>query len=128
LKKNGRLVCINDTDVTITNMDYDHPNDKDNAAQSKFNIAFNVTINNQLFVINFSNERVSDQNQYIADTFLGTRDSFSSFLRKVESNTQLQEKTQFSDDTKNAVNEVIGAIAQSVYIHVQSHSPDQDEE
>lgn len=128
LKKNGRLVCINGTNVTITGMDYDYPNDKDNNALNKFNITFNVTVNNQFFVIDFSNERISDQNQYIADTFIGTSDSYSQFLREVESNTQLQVKNQFSDDTQNAANEVIGAIAQSVYTHVQSHSPDQDEE
>jgi hypothetical protein len=49
-------------------------------------------------------------------------------LKAAENNDQLRDKKQFSDDTKNAADEVIGAIAQSVYIHVQSHSPDQDEE
>ncbi len=128
LKKNGRLVSINGTDVTITGMDYDYPNAKGNVAQSRFDITFNATVNSLVFVINFSNERLSNQNQYIADTFIGTGDAYSQFLREVESDTQLQEKKEYSDVTKNAANEVIGAIAQSVYIHVQSHSPDQDEE
>lgn len=132
LKKNGRLVCINGTDVIITGMDYDYPIDNNNVTQSKFNISFNVTVNNQFFVINFTNERLSSQNQYLADSFIGVGDSYSAFLREVESNTELRDinrdKKQFSDETEYAANEVIGAIAQSVYMHVQSHSPDQDEE
>lgn len=128
LKKNGRLVSINGTDVTITGMDYDYPNDENNIVQSKFNITFDATVNNQFFVIHFSNERISSQHQYLADTFIGTGDAFSAFLREVESNAELRDKKQYSDETKHTANEVIGAIAQSVYMHVQSHSPDQDEE
>ncbi len=109
-------------------MDYDYPNDKESLAQSKFNITFDVTVNSQLFVVNFSNQRLSNQNQYIADTFIGSGESYTRFLLEVESNAELQNKKQYSDQTKNAANEVIGAIAESVYIHVQSHSPDQDEE
>jgi hypothetical protein len=128
LKKRGRLVSINGTDVTITDMDYNYPNDTDNVKQKKFNITFTVNVNNQVFVINFSNERLSEQTQYISDTFIGTGDTYHDFLKAAENNDQLRDKKQFSDDTKNAADEVIGAIAQSVYIHVQSHSPDQDEE
>lgn len=128
LKKNGRLVCINGTDVTISGMDYDYPNNKNDIGQSKFNITFDVTVNNQFFVIYFSNERLSSQHQYLADTFIGSGDAFSAFLREVESNAKLRDKKQYSDKTEQSANEVIGAIAQSVYMHVQSHSPDQDEE
>jgi hypothetical protein len=128
LKKKGRLVCINGTDVTITGMDYDYAGNNENIVPSKFNISFDVTVNSKLFVINFSNERLSDQNEYLADTFIGTGDSYNAFLRAVESDSQLHDKNQYSDDTEKAANEMIGAIAQSVYLHVQSHSPDQDEE
>jgi hypothetical protein len=128
LKKNGRLVSINGTDVTVTGMDYDYPNGNNHIARSKFDITFDVTVNNQFFVIPFSNERFSNQNQYLADAFVGTGETFSAFLKEVESNAELKDKMQYSDATENAANEVIGAIAQSVYMHVQSHSPDQDEE
>jgi hypothetical protein len=128
LKKNGRLVSINGTDVTVTGMDYDYPNGNHHIARSKFDITFDVTVNNQFFVIPFSNERFSYQNQYLADAFVGTGETFNAFLIEVESNAELRNKKQYSDATENAANEVIGAIAQSVYMHVQSHSPDQDEE
>jgi len=128
LKKNGRLVCINGTDVTITGMDYDYPNDTNDLAQSKFNITFNVAVTDKVFVINFSNERLSSQNQYLADTFIGTGEAYSAFLCEVENIAELRDKKAYSEETRNAANAVIGAIAQSVYSHVQSHSPDQDEE
>lgn len=128
MRKNGRLVCINSTDVTITGMDYNYVNNKDNVASSKFNITFDAIVNSKLFVISFSNAELSGQNHYLADTFIGTGDSYSQFLIEVERNTKLKDKNLYSDDTKNTANEVVGAIAQSVYIHVQSHSPDQDEE
>lgn len=128
MKKTGRLVRINSTDVTITDMDYDYINDSEIVRASKFNITFNVTVNKKSFVINFSNERISSESYYLADTFIGTGDAYNQFLSELESNIQLQDKNQFSDETEDAANEVIGAIAQSVYIHVQSHSPDQDEE
>lgn len=127
MKKNGRLVCINGTNVTITGMDYDYADVKDILSETKFNITFNVSVNNKIFVLNFTNEIVSNQNNY-SDTFIGNSDSFKSFLIEVENNSQLKENNLFSDDTQNAANEVIGAIAQSVYSHVKSHSPDQDEE
>lgn len=109
-------------------MDYDDINNSNITSPTRFNITFNVTVNNQFFVINFSNERLSSDSSYVADTFIGIGDAYSDFLKEVESNIQLQDKNQFSDETKNAANDVIGAIAQSVYLHVQSHSPDQDEE
>ena len=126
MKKKGRLVNINGTEAVITDMDYDYPYAPDNVGKSKFNITFNVTVNNQCFVLNFSNERLSDKNQYLADTFIGNGESYCQFLRAMENNTQLQDKNQFSEDTKNAVNEMIGAIAQSVYSHVQCNANDQD--
>ena len=128
MKKKGRIVCINGVDVTVTGMDYDYPNHKVNFAENKFNIIFNVCIESQLFVINFSNERLSSQNQYLAKEFIGNGDSYNQFLIELESSSQLRDKKQYSKDTENTANEVIGAIAQSVYLHVQSHSPDQDEE
>ncbi len=109
-------------------MDYNYVNNKDNVASSKFNITFDAIVNSKLFVISFSNAELSGQNHYLADTFIGTGDSYSQFLIEVERNTKLKDKNLYSDDTKNTANEVVGAIAQSVYIHVQSHSPDQDEE
>ena len=128
MKKNVRLVCINGINVTITGLDFDYPKFNDNVAQSKFNVTFNATLNNQAFVFTFSNERLPSKNQYFGDTFIGTGESYSQFLREVESNSKLQEKKQYSDNTENTANKVIGEIAQSVYIHVQAHSPDQDEE
>ncbi len=109
-------------------MDYDYPSNQDDLIKSKFNITFNVTVNNQVFDINFSNERLSNQTQYLSDAFIGTGETYDQFLSAIESNVELQNKNQYSDATKNAANEVIGAIAGSVYLHVQSHSPDQDEE
>ncbi len=109
-------------------MDYDYPNDTNDPAQSKFNITFNVAVTNKVFVINFSNERLSSQNQYLADSFIGTGEAYSAFLSEIENIAELRDKKEYSEETKNAANAVIGAIAQSVYGHVQSHSPDQDEE
>ncbi len=109
-------------------MDYDVPMNDTNTVPSKFEIMFNATVNNKEFAINFNNERLSNQNQYLADTFMGSGEAYNQFLKEVESNPALRNKNQYSDDTVNAANAEIGAIAQSVYLHVQSHSPDQDEE
>jgi hypothetical protein len=128
LKKNGRPVSINGIDVTITAMDYDYPSNMHNVRQQKFDITFDVNVNNLAFAINFSNERLSNQNQYLVDTFIGIGEAYNEFLKQVESNPELRNKSQYSDDTINAANTEIGAIAQSVYMHVVSHSPDQDEE
>ncbi len=128
MKNNGRLVSINGAEVIITGMDYDFPIFDTNTVPSKFDIMFNATVNNKEFAINFNNERLSKQNQYIADTFMGSGEAYNQFLKEVESNPALRNKNQFSDDTLKAANAEIGAIAQSVYLHVQSHSPDQDEE
>lgn len=121
-------MSINGTDVTITGMDYDFPMNDTIAVPSKFDITFTATVNNKEFVINFNNERLSKQNQYLADTFIGHGVAYNQFLKEVESNPVLRDKNEYSDDTVNAANTEIGAIAQSVYLHVQSHSPDQDEE
>lgn len=126
--KNGRFIYINGTEVTITGMDYDYSDNSENVGPSKFNITFNATVNNAFFVINFSNERLSDENDYLADFFIGKGDTYIQFLKEVESNAKLRGKKQYSDGTKDKANKVIGAIAQSVYIDLQSHSPDQDEE
>ncbi len=128
MKNNGRVVSIKGIDVAITGMDYNYPNNKDNIANNKFDITFYVSINNQAFAIDFSNERLTDQNQYIADTFIGNGETYSAFLSEVESNMPLGDAKQYSDDIRNAANAEIGAIAQSVYTHALSHSPDQDEE
>lgn len=130
LKNNGRLVLINGIEVTITDVDYDYTNTSasGSAGSGKFNITFNVTVNNKVFVIHFSNERSSSESSYLADTFIGNGDSYSSFLTEAESNSQLRDATTFSDETNNAANKVIGAVAQSFYDDVRSHSSDQDEE
>lgn len=128
MKKNGRLVCINGTDVRITGMDYDYLGDKRNSAPSKFNITFDVFVHEQFFTITFTNERLSAQGHFLADTFIGTGEAYNQFLQQVESNPQLKEINQYSDETNQVADTVIGEIAQSVYIHEQSHSPDQDEE
>lgn len=128
MKNNGRVVSIKGIDVAITGMDYNYPNNKDNIANNKFDVTFYVSINNQAFAIDFSNERLTDQNQYIADTFIGNGETYSAFLSEVESNMSLGDAKQYSDDIRNAANAEIGAIAQSVYTHALSHSPDQDEE
>ncbi|MGJ8619794.1 MAG: hypothetical protein ACSHWN_05635 [Methylophilaceae bacterium] len=128
MKNNGRVVSIKGIDVAITGMDYNYPNNKDNIANNKFDITFYVSINNQAFAIDFSNERLTDQNQYIADTFIGNGETYSAFLSEVESNMPLGDGKQYSDDIRNAANTAIGEIAQSVYTHALSHSPDQDEE
>jgi gamma-glutamyl phosphate reductase len=109
-------------------MDYDFPINDTNTVPSKFDITFNATVNNKEFAINFSNERVSNHSQYLANTFMGRGEAYNQFLKEVESDPVLRNKNQYSDDTVNAANAEIGAIAQSVYLHVQSHSPDQDEE
>lgn len=109
-------------------MDYDFPMSDTNTAPSKFEITFNTIVNNKEFAINFSNEWQSNQNQYLADTFKGDGEAYNQFLKEVESNPAFRNKNLYSDDTANAANAEIGAIAQSVYLHVQSHSPDQDEE
>ena len=109
-------------------MDYDFPISNTNAVPSNFDITFTVTVNNKEFAINFNNERLSNHNQYLPDTFIGSGEAYNLFLNEVESNPALRNKNQYSDDTFNAANAEIGAIAQSVYLHVQSHSPDQDEE
>lgn len=124
----SRLVYINNTEVAITGMDYNYADNNQNIGPSKFNITFDVTVNNRSFTINFSNERLSDENEYLADTFIGTGDNYFHFLKAIESNAAVKENNQYSDITKNEANKVIGAIAQSVYIDLQSHSPDQDEE
>lgn len=128
MKNNGRVVSIKGIDVAITGMDYNYPNNKDNIANNKFDVTFYVSINNQAFAIDFSNERLTDQNQYIADTFIGNGETYSAFLSEVESNMSLGDAKQYSDDIRNAANTAIGEIAQSVYTHALSHSPDQDEE
>lgn len=128
LKRNGRLVSINGRDVTVTGMDYDLPSIDTNAAPGKFDITFTVTVNDKEFTINFNNEHPSKRNEYLTDAFIGSGEAYDQFLKEVESNPALRNKNQYSDDTVNAANAEIGAIAQSVYLHVQSHSPDQDEE
>lgn len=126
--KNGRFIDINGTEVTITGMDYDYFDNSENVRPRKFNITFDATVNNAFFIINFSNERLSDKDNYLADFFIGTGEAYIQFLKEVESNANLKDKKQYSDDTRDEANKVIGAIAQSVYIDLQSHSPDQDEE
>lgn len=124
LKKNGRIVKINGTSVTITDMDYDVAYASVNSAPNIFTIAFEVIVNNKYFLIDFSNGPLESQSPYLPSDFKGKGASYIQFLKEVESSPE----NQVSGNTESAANNIIGAIAQSVYYDVASHSPDQDEE
>jgi hypothetical protein len=124
LNKKGRIVSINGVSITITDMDYGELKASNVGTLNVFNISFNVTVNDNCFLINFSNGAPDNQNQAVSATFIGIGDSYIQFLKEVESSPGYQH----GKDTESAANKVIGAIAQSVYNDVQSHSPDQDEE
>lgn len=121
MSKSRRIVYINDIGVIINDVDWnDNPN--------LFNITFDVLINDKNYTITFSNPSLDSQNQQSTDSFKGSGASYIQFLREVEKRIELRDKNQYSDNTENAANKVFGAIAQSIYDDVQSHSPDQDEE
>ena len=126
--KNGRTVYINDISVIINDMDYGEYNDSVNGAHGKLNITFDVLVNDKLYLINFSNDPLYSENQHTLYAFKGSGDSYIQFLKEVETNPEFRDKNQYSEDTENAANNIIGSIAQSIYYDVISHSPDQDEE
>jgi hypothetical protein len=76
----------------------------------------------------FSNTSLNSQNQQLRDSFSGSGASYIQFLRAVETSSELCDKNQYSDVTEKMTNNVFGAIAQSIYNDVRSHSPDQDED
>lgn len=124
MNKNGRIVSINGVSITITDMDYGELKASNVDTPNVFNISFNVTVNDKCFLITFSNGAPDNQNQAVSDTFIGIGDSCIQFLKEVESSPEYRH----GNGAESVANKVIGAIAQSVYNDVQSHSPDQDEE
>jgi len=121
MNSRGRVLNINGVDVTITDMEYDGFNGR---ASNVFDISFNVLIKNQEFVIQFSNDSVENQPSSAPAEFKGRGEAYRDFLQAIVTSSEYRSTT----DTEQVVNETIGAIAQSVYYDVSSHSPDQDEE
>ena len=128
MNKNGRIVYINGISIIITDMDYCEYHNICHGTPDRLNITFDMSVCDKHYSIDFSNDSLDSPNQHSANTFKGSGDSYIQFLKVVETNPELRDKNQYSDDTKNAANNIIGAIAQSIYDHVRSHSPDQDEE
>ncbi|MGB7814874.1 MAG: hypothetical protein WBL28_00825 [Methylotenera sp.] len=128
MSKNRRIVYINDIAVTINDVDWNESPEDINANPNPFNITFDVLVNDKTYTITFSNPSLDNQNQRSAGTFYGSGASYIQFLREVETRSELRDNNQYSDDTENMANNAFGAIAQSIYDDVQSHSPDQDED
>ncbi len=124
VKKNGRIVYINGIGVIITDMDYGEYHDIFNGAPGRLNITFDMSVCDKPYSIDFSNDSPDSPNQHSAGTFKGSGDSFIQFLKVVETNPELRDKNQYSNDTKNAANNIIGAIAQSIYEHVGTYEND----
>lgn len=121
MNSHGRILNINGVEVTITDMEYDGFNGR---ISKVFDISFNVMVNDKEFVIQFSNHSIENQTQLIPAEFKGSGETYRQFLQAVASSPEYQTST----NTEQVANEMIGAIAQSVYYDVRSHSPDQDEE
>jgi hypothetical protein len=121
MNSHGRILNINGVEVTITDMEYDGFNGR---ISKVFDISFNVMVNDKEFVIQFSNHSIENQTQLIPAEFKGSGEAYRQFLQAVASSPEYQTST----NTEQVANEMIGAIAQSVYYDVRSHSPDQDEE
>lgn len=121
MNNHGRILNINGVEVTITDMEYDGFNGR---ISNVFDISFNVIVNDKEFVIQFSNHSIENQTQLIPAEFKGSGEAYRQFLQAVASSPEYQTST----NTEQVANEMIGAIAQSVYYDVRSHSPDQDEE
>ena len=128
MNKSGRIVYINGISIVITDMDYGEYYDIGHGALGRLNITFDMLVFDKPYSIDFSNDSLDSANQHSAGTFKGRGDSFTQLLKVVETNPELRDKNQYSEATKHAANNIIGAIAQSIYEHVGSHSPDQDEE
>jgi hypothetical protein len=121
MNSHGRILNINGVEVTITDMEYDGFNGR---ISKVFDISFNVMVNDKEFVIQFSNHSIENQTPLIPAEFKGSGEAYRQFLQAVASSPEYQTST----NTEQVANEMIGAIAQSVYYDVRSHSPDQDEE
>jgi hypothetical protein len=121
MNSHGRILNINGVEVTITDMEYDGFNGR---ISKVFDISFNVMVNDKEFVIQFGNHSIENQTQLIPAEFKGSGEAYRQFLQAVASSPEYQTST----NTEQVANEMIGAIAQSVYYDVRSHSPDQDEE
>jgi hypothetical protein len=121
MNSHGRILNINGVEVTITDMEYDGFNGR---ISKVFDISFNVMVNDKEFVIQFGNHSIENQTQLIPAEFKGSGEAYRQFLQAVVSSPEYQTST----NTEQVANEMIGAIAQSVYYDVRSHSPDQDEE
>jgi hypothetical protein len=128
VNQNRRIVYINDVGVTINDVDWNECHEDINGNPDPFNITFNVLVNDKNYTISFSNSSLDSQNQRSACHFIGSGATYIQFLKEVETRSELRDKNQFSGDTENVANKVFGAIAQSIYDDMQSHSPDQDED
>jgi len=128
VSKNRRIVYINDIGVIINDVDWNEYHEDLNGNSDPFNITFDVLVNDKNYTFSFCNPSLDSQNQQSTGSFYGSGDSYIQFLREVEKHHELRDKNLFSDDTENVANKVFGAIAQSIYNDVQSHSPDQDED
>ena len=121
MNSRGRVLNINGVDVTITDMEYDGFNGR---VSNVFDISFNVMVNDKEFLIQFSNHSIENQLSSAPAEFKGSGEAYRDFLQAVAASPEYQKST----DAEQVVNDTIGAIAQSVYYDVRSHSPDQDEE
>ncbi|HQC28136.1 MAG TPA: hypothetical protein PK342_02035 [Methylotenera sp.] len=130
MSKNRRIVYINNVGVIINDVDWNEYHEDINDNANPFNITFDVLLNDKNYKISFSNLSLNNQNQNkrSASHFIGNGASYIQFMKDVETSSELRDKNQFSDSTEKIANNVFGAIAQSIYNDVQSHSPDQDEE
>ena len=128
MSKNRRIVYINDIGVIINDVDWNEYHEDINGNPNPFNITFDVLVNDKNYKISFSNPFMDSQNQRSAGHFKGSGATYIQFLREVEKLHELRDKNLFSDDTEKMANNVFGAIAQSIYGDLQSHSPDQDED
>ncbi len=128
MSKNRRIVYINEIGVIINDVDWNEYHEDINGNSDPFNITFDVLVNDKSYKISFSNLSLDSQNQRSVGHFIGSGASYIQFLKAVETRSELHDKNQYGDDTENAANNVFGAIAQSIYNDVQSHSPDQDED
>ncbi|MFA6040668.1 MAG: hypothetical protein WC733_04130 [Methylophilus sp.] len=121
MNTHGRDININGATVTITDMDYKGFNDR---ISDVFKITFTVQTNGKQFLIDFSNAPLENQNPSTPAEFKGNGQTYMQFLQELNSAPNYA----VSKSAEDAANSIIGAIAQSVYYDVRSHSPDQDEE